>query len=85
MGLDPIDFKWIADEQNEMDKRRHFGVTAQRLFSLLEENVDDPTEYKVVDTNDGKMYTLAYSELIPLLIKTVQEQEERIDALERSN
>jgi hypothetical protein len=72
--LNPVSYKWKESD----DKSVHLGFIAQELKSLVPEVVvigDDPDERLGV----------RYSELIPVLVKAIQEQQEQIDVLTRKN
>jgi len=59
------------------NNKKYFGVMAQDLAKIL-----DPEEYSVVRMEEDGFYAVDYIQLVPLLIKHVQELEKRIDDLE---
>jgi Chaperone of endosialidase len=65
MRLRPVGFNWIAQDQ-EWKKQHQLGLIAQEVEPLVPE---------AVTTANDELHTksLAYSELIPVLIKAVQE------------
>ena len=69
-NLRPVDFKW-----KESDTRG---------WGLIAEEVEDVEKRLVTYDEDGLADSVTYSKLIPLLLKTVQEQNERIKALENA-
>jgi hypothetical protein len=83
LKLRPVTFRWKAEE----DKSNHFGLIAQEVEKVVPEIVarsHGPTSSETL--------TVAYMELVPILIKAVQEQnktileqEARIAALERAH
>ena len=69
---DTIHFRYDSDAQEL--KNTHFGLIAQELKEVYP---------NLVYENEGDSYlSINYTELIPLLIGTIQEQNERISALE---
>jgi len=61
-------FTW----KNSSDKSQHVGVIAQDVLKVQPE---------AVDTSDPNKYQVRYTEIIPLLIKGIQEQSAVIDEL----
>ena len=77
MTLEPIMFRW----NNRDDGKIHAGFGAQTTERLIEETgckADGVVEHDTL--NDE--YGMAYTELIPMLVKTIQKQERRIAELE---
>ena len=69
---DTLHFRYDADAQEVQNT--HFGLIAQELQELYP---------NLVYENEGDGYlSINYTELIPLLISTIQEQNDRITALE---
>ena len=66
--LQPISFKYNDDKTNEI----HFGLIYEDVLSLIPEICND----------DGHSKTLNYVELIPLLIKEIQNLRKRVKILE---
>ncbi len=84
LRLRPVRFQW-KDRPEEGDK---LGLIAQELQQVLPETVVDET-WKV--NEDGtrekvpaERLGVYYSDLIPVLIRAIQEQQQRIEALERT-
>jgi hypothetical protein len=70
--IEAVKFTWNADENNTPQ----VGVIAQSVQSAVPEAVDTTVE-------DGVEYlTVRYTELIPLMIASIQEQQATIEALE---
>lgn len=82
MKLNPVSFLW---NQEGMDRERRLGFIAQELQPILkevvrtEEIVNDPTTKK-----DNWVATerlgVAYTEIIPVAVKAIQEQQQVIEA-----
>lgn len=91
MGLRPIEFQW----KRSSHKRIHMGFIAQEVAALGKElgkdlSVYDAryekgfTEYHGEEVDDSKLnWGVAYTELIPPIVKVIQEQNKRIKELER--
>jgi hypothetical protein len=74
LKLRPVSFKW---KMNEEDKR-HLGLIAQEVEKVVPEVVA-----RSRDPKGTEVMTVNYTELVPVLIQAVHEQEARIVALER--
>ena len=68
-----VDFNWKPEANR--DEERHRGVIAQELENIFPELVTQPNEYK-------EAY---YERFIPILIKSIQELNEKIERLENGN
>lgn len=91
MGLHPIEFQW----KKSSHKRTHMGFIAQEMAVLGEELGKDLSvydaryekdfeEYHGEKVDDSKLtWHVNYSELIPPIVKVIQEQNKRIKELER--
>ncbi|MBX2892588.1 MAG: tail fiber domain-containing protein [Saprospiraceae bacterium] len=84
MKLRPVSYQW-RDEN--LGRKTHLGFVAQELKTVLDEVVHDE-EYIVTDVEKGtgewKPTTslgVAYSEIIPVAIAAIQEQQAQIEAL----
>ena len=76
LNMEPIRFSWKDDKT----KKIHWGLGAQRTEKLLEKHGIHNTGFV---TDSGKEYSIAYSELAPMMLPTVQQNRRRIEALER--
>jgi hypothetical protein len=70
LNLKPISFHWKNQNHNE---KKHFGFIAQEVEKIFPE--------LVMSDNEGKK-NLNYEEIIPLLVKSIQEQQKIIDKLQ---
>jgi hypothetical protein len=69
LKLNPVSFYW---KDENMDKDKHFGFVAQEVEKILPELVRQ-------DSKGKKM--LNYDELIPYLVRAIQEQQKEIEEL----
>jgi hypothetical protein len=69
LALKPSSFRWLSG-----DERVHFGLMAQDVQDVMPQLVYG-------DEADGDTLSLASTELIPVLIKAIQEQQQEIDEL----
>jgi hypothetical protein len=67
-ALRPVAFNWADD----LDDRRHYGLIAQEVRQVLPDLVRG-------DEGDDGMLSMSYSELVPVLVKAMQEQQEQLD------
>lgn len=76
MALHPITFNWKQEEYQDknFDDRNHIGFIAQEVEEIVPQ---------VVTTADDEMKTksIAYSDLVPVLTKAIQEQQKEIETL----
>jgi len=73
MQLKPCTYKWKTQE----DDKKHVGFIAQEVEEVFPELVNEATY------PDGASYKgVATSDLIPYLIKSIQERQLRINKLE---
>ncbi|MGB3077945.1 MAG: tail fiber domain-containing protein, partial [Saprospiraceae bacterium] len=82
--MNPVSYRW-----KEEDGHTHLGFLAQELENVLPEIVRKPETQNDVNT-DGRTidpltdtYAVNYSEIIPVLVKAMQEQQEIIMQLEK--
>jgi len=69
LEMDPVKYKYIDGDEV------HLGLIAQQLQEILPEVViDNPS-------SDQDMLAVRYEEIIPVLIKAIQEQQRMIDML----
>ena len=76
-NLKPVSFNYINTSVNNDTK--HLGFIAQDVYQILE-NKD---YLNSIVRSDGETLSIAYSNLIPLLTKAIQEQNALIKALEQ--
>lgn len=81
LKLRPVSFDWIKNPS----KGIQLGLIAQEVQAVIPELVKDKTtvkdEKRNVRTVDAARLSMNYVELIPVLIKAIQEQQEQIDQL----
>ncbi len=73
MKLKPVNFTW---KDRQVDELTHYGFIAQELKEIF------PNSIVMGDEDTGTLGVL-YSEIIPILTKGIQEQQEMIDTLKR--
>ncbi len=93
LGLDfvdhlrPVAFFWKADhrQDNPLERRtQHFGLIAQDLAQILTARGINPKEFApLVHDPASDHYGLRYTELIAILIKSIQELNQKIKNLEQ--
>ncbi len=71
MKLKPVTFDWKDDS-----KKNILGFVAQDLMQVVPD---------VVEGSEDTQYGVNYSELIPLLTKAIQDQQDQIDSLKKQN
>lgn len=64
-----VRFDWLRDGSSDI------GVIAQEVYKVMPE--------AVVSSMNGSMLTVAYTKIIPLLIETIKDLQERVEVLER--
>jgi hypothetical protein len=94
LQLRPISFQWKKEQMDdfiipENQQETKLGFIAQELLEVLPEMVQT-THWREYEENPGVLqkeemqrYGVSYSELIPVLVKAIQEQEKQIEALEQ--
>lgn len=72
LELNGVSFNWRADEYRNkgFSKGKHYGVIAQEVEKVLPE---------IVRTDPNGDKAVAYTELIPILIEAVKEQQKQIE------
>jgi hypothetical protein len=92
MKLRPVSFRWksIINEPTEEEKkqgavtteiqhvRRHYGLIAQELDAALE----GKDFAGLIYNEEADRYGIRYTELVPVLLKAIQELTARVEALE---
>lgn len=96
LELNPVSFQWKEEKRNDFivprDKRQtHLGFIAQEIQEIIPEIVTT-SAWKEYEENPGILVKepsssigVNYSELIPVLVKSIQEQEEILRTLEEQN
>ncbi len=87
MKLQPIIYKW---KDEKMGDDNNLGFVAQDLQQVVKEVVVDHTtrfnpETQKMETTKNDVLGVKYSELIPVLVKAIQEQQEQITTLKNEN
>jgi hypothetical protein len=71
--IQPVKFTWKSDE----DSKPQVGVIAQSVQNVVPESVDSTT----IEMDGTEEYlTVRYTELIPLMIASIQELNAKVDA-----
>jgi hypothetical protein len=77
--LKPRKFKWNHRHTNNDKGKQASGFIAQEVKEVLDnENIDYTG---IVNTNDPDQYMIAQANLIPILVKAIQELSEEVKAL----
>jgi len=96
MKLNPITYQWKEEKINdfvipEKDKSTKIGFSAQELQKVLPEVVQT-YQWKEYEENPGVLVkkqanqlAVNYTEIIPVAIKAIQEQQVRIEAIRKEN
>jgi Chaperone of endosialidase/Head domain of trimeric autotransporter adhesin len=74
MKLNPISFNW----KDEPGGSKHLGLVAQEVIGIIDEAVD-------TGTDPDKILGINYSQLVPVLIKGMQEQQKQIESFKSEN
>jgi len=76
LNLNGLSYAWKTYEYKERNfpEGRHYGVIAQEIEKVLPE---------VVSTTPDGSKSVAYTEIIPVLIEAIKEQQKRIEVLEK--
>jgi|GEM_PF-591865 len=91
MNLNPVSFQW-KDKSVRMGTGTNLGFLAQDLEKVLPDVVikesitqqqkDNALKEKGIDITSTDTYGVKYSEIIPVLVKAIQEQQAEIEALQ---
>jgi len=96
IALDPVSFKWKEEKVNDFvvpdnEKEAKLGFIAQEVQKIIPEVVVDH-QWKEYEENPGVLVKekserlgMRYNDLIPVAIKAIQEQQEKIDQLKLNN
>ncbi len=80
MALQGVTFNWDKAVNSEInfDDKNHFGFLAQDIEKVLPQ---------VIHTADDEMQTksVAYSDVVPVLVEAIKEQQKQIEALKSQN
>jgi hypothetical protein len=77
LNLSPVEFKYVRPLDN--DNRTHLGFIAQDVQNVVPEIV------KEVDYGQEKRLTIMTNEMIPLLVNSIKELNDRLIAVEKEN
>jgi hypothetical protein len=90
MNLNPVSFQW-KDKQTRLGDGTNLGFLAQDLEKVLpdvvvhekisQQEIDNAKNEKGIDISSTDAYGVKYSEIIPVLVKAIQEQQAEIEAL----
>jgi hypothetical protein len=76
LALRPVNFKYKSDAD---DYRNRIGIIAQSIVGQVDEALD---ETKITADDETQYYNVRYQDLIPVLVKGIQEQQIKIEELE---
>ena len=76
LALRPVNFKYKSDAD---DYRNRIGIIAQSIVGQVDEALD---KTKITDDDETEYYNVRYQDLIPVLVKGMQEQQTKIEELE---
>jgi Chaperone of endosialidase len=79
LQLNPITFNWKNDSNGPL----HYGLVAQEVEKVIPDAVIR-SDVVTNDTPDGQL-NLKYEELIPILVKSVQELNAKVESLENES
>ena len=71
-SLKPVSYKRIDEEKTE------YGLIAQDMIKTLKETGVDTTNISLVEKGENGKYGVAYSELIPIMLKAIQELNDKL-------
>ena len=78
MQLEPITFQWKDQvSSNNAGNKKHLGLVAQQVEQVMNELVDQPSK-------DSAYLGMSYSEIIPVLVQAIQQQQKIIEEQRRS-
>tara|TARA_R100000951_G_C2645850_1_gene182563 strand:- start:298 stop:2565 length:2268 start_codon:yes stop_codon:yes gene_type:complete len=85
LGLDFVDklkprkFKWDLRSSDKYNGKEASGFIAQEIKEILDQSGNDYTG--IVNTDDPNQYTVAQANIIPMLVKAIQELKAEIEIL----
>lgn len=80
--ISPVRFDW-NQRGGGLEGRKDIGFTAQDLLEVQQKtNINVPN---LVDESNPNKYHVSYTQLIPILVKAIQELSARIKTLEERN
>jgi len=96
LELEPVSFQWKEERVDDFivpddEKKVHLGFIAQDVQKVMPEIVETFSwkEYEespgVLIKEKSDVIAVSYSEMIPVLVKSIQEQEELLKELEEQN
>jgi len=94
--LNPVSYKWKKEQIDDFivpddEKRTHLGFIAQELQEIIPEIVlsefwnTSEENPNILIKEKGETLGVKYSELIPIIVKSIQQQEEQLRELEKQN
>ena len=89
-SLRAVSYEHRTDAGINLAKGKHYGFLAQQVQSVLPDLVIEneldlaTTDPDLNASNETKFLSIKYTELIPLLVKAIQEQQAQIDMLYRA-
>jgi hypothetical protein len=90
MNLKPVSFQW-KENKSRIGNGTNLGFLAQDLAKVLpdvvvhetisQQEIDNAKKYMGIDISNKDTYGVKYSEIIPVLVKAIQEQQAEIEML----
>jgi hypothetical protein len=76
LKLKPKKYKYIHDIDNKLNGKKDMGFIAQEVIDIIPEAVGSYIE------NDTEFLSMSYANLVPILVKAIQEQQAQIQSLQ---
>ena len=70
------EIEFLVNKEKERQSKRHVGILAQELKEIYPQ---------LIDVDDDGYYSIRYMELIPILIRSIQELKMQLDAVTTGN
>lgn len=70
------EIEFLVNKEKERQSKRHVGILAQELKEIYPQ---------LIDVDDDGYYSIRYMELIPILIRSIQELKIQLDAVTTGN